>query len=418
MMSLPKIKSKKLKYFASVVVLNYARVAAGFLSLILVARFLSVRDQGLYSLARSMTDTLSKFFHFSLAVSVVYFYGKVDRKNLLNSMFWLSILLGVSGGVVDAIALRNIYHLPHAIAFVAALQLFLIIVYYINSAYLQAIGRVDKFALLNTSGTFVKLLLIVALMGVFSLKTPLAALSSGTTAMFLMSVVSVWIIRKWLTVKIKLDWKLLKSMVSYTLWLHLHNILWFMVLKSDILIIGYLLDKKAVGYYSIASLIGDGIKIFTNSINQALLPILVRTRSLKTVFKYGAPSMLILIIGGVIFTLIAKPFTIITFGSKYIPSIPSIVVIVWATMVLSTNSFLAHYFIAVGKPWVNTISSATGFTANIVLDFILIPRMGILGAAVASFISYTIMLIVTLSMLIFGGRRLHFTDDRDRHADH
>jgi O-antigen/teichoic acid export membrane protein len=55
---------------------------------------------------------------------------------------------------------------------------------------------------------------------------------------------------------------------------------------------------------------------------------------------------------------------------------------------LSAQTLLAAYFAAVGKPSFNLYSTIFSLSIVLILDFILIPTHGALGAATASTIAY------------------------------
>ena len=67
---------------------------------------------------------------------------------------------------------------------------------------------------------------------------------------------------------------------------------------------------------------------------------------------------------------------------------------------LSFSMILSHFFSGINKPFHNMISSAIGLVFTIGLGLLIVPRYGILGAAVTASVSYTISTIYQLIVFI------------------
>ena len=69
---------------------------------------------------------------------------------------------------------------------------------------------------------------------------------------------------------------------------------------------------------------------------------------------------------------------------------------------LSVANILANYFSGKGSPEIGAYSSFIALIATIIFDFLLIPKYGIIGASIASSISY---ITCTFSFVYFFIRR-------------
>lgn len=73
------------------------------------------------------------------------------------------------------------------------------------------------------------------------------------------------------------------------------------------------------------------------------------------------------------------------FGADYVRAYPSLIVLTFGIMALRANSgVLSMYFSAQGRPHVPTLVNGAGVVANVFLNLLLIPRYGILGAALGT----------------------------------
>ena len=93
------------------------------------------------------------------------------------------------------------------------------------------------------------------------------------------------------------------------------------------------------------------------------------------------------------FVLLGYPLILLLFGAKYTGSYPSLLLLssgmIFTSMVLTFNvSYLKS-----GKPLIPTYAALITSGANVVLNFILVPLMGIEGTALATALSYFLAMI-------------------------
>lgn len=100
-----------------------------------------------------------------------------------------------------------------------------------------------------------------------------------------------------------------------------------------------------------------------------------------------------LVIGGM---ALAPKIIIFIYGSNFIPSILAFqILIIIAGFVFLTSPF-HHLFIAINQQNKILYINAIGAVINIILNFILIPRFTLYGAATATLITYFVMFILVL----------------------
>lgn len=96
------------------------------------------------------------------------------------------------------------------------------------------------------------------------------------------------------------------------------------------------------------------------------------------------------LLGAIILVLCAKPLVYFLFGSAFLKSVNAIIGLIPGVVLVSLSRALANDIAARGHPELNTITSIFVVIINILLNVILIPFLGILGAALATSISYTV----------------------------
>jgi O-antigen/teichoic acid export membrane protein len=108
----------------------------------------------------------------------------------------------------------------------------------------------------------------------------------------------------------------------------------------------------------------------------------------NTLFITAFPSLGILLFG--------KVFIELLYGAAYLPACEALYLLIPGTMAMGVYKILTRNFISRNKQQVAIVAGLTGLVVNVGLNFILIPRIGIAGAALATTSSYTITSLILL----------------------
>jgi O-antigen/teichoic acid export membrane protein len=72
------------------------------------------------------------------------------------------------------------------------------------------------------------------------------------------------------------------------------------------------------------------------------------------------------------------------------PALPALYVLLPGVVAIAVTQVLSGYVAGLGRPSLVSLVSILGFAVNVVLNLILIPRFGIVGASAASLLSYSL----------------------------
>ena len=181
------------------------------------------------------------------------------------------------------------------------------------------------------------------------------------------------------------------------------NLASFFSYRLDVFVVNYFLDTSQVGLYALGVMVSEAVWQVPGIVSVALCP-----RTARTVGA-GAELFTRLILRQVFFvTLLAglaiavvSPLAIpLVFGARFAPSVSVIWWILPGTIALSMGKVACADLTARYKNGYTTVFSIVGLVVTVALDLVLIPHMGIKGAAIASSISYTVF-----SGLILAGLR-------------
>ncbi len=86
---------------------------------------------------------------------------------------------------------------------------------------------------------------------------------------------------------------------------------------------------------------------------------------------------------GIIGTMLARPIISLVFGAGYGESVAVLRILAWWGACICLNALLSNYFFASNRARVVTKQTAVSLGVNVVLNFVLIPLLGVVGTAVA-----------------------------------
>ena len=159
--------------------------------------------------------------------------------------------------------------------------------------------------------------------------------------------------------------------------------------NMDMILLGYMVGSKEVGYYSVAYkiilVLGGLVAIFS----QSTFPVMIRLygtneRLAKEFLMYSIHSMLYFMVpivtGG---TILAHGIIELFFGGAYAPAaLPFIWVLVYC-LFMSISTTLAHYILSVKADKVYLRTLIWGAVINVVANLVLIPVWHSTGSALA-----------------------------------
>ena len=173
-----------------------------------------------------------------------------------------------------------------------------------------------------------------------------------------------------------------------------------LLIRFDMMLIRRFLHFDALGIYALASNIVEMLQMASNMVGSLLLVKLsdlddqVQSwNTLKKVFIFFFGFLSVANLG---FILVGKPLLNIMYGKDFAPVYNVYLWLIPASYGLSFGSLFNTYLWSKGFPWISVLLPAIALSLNIVLDLILIPIMGINGAALATSIGYLSWFIAIL----------------------
>ncbi len=195
----------------------------------------------------------------------------------------------------------------------------------------------------------------------------------------------------------------LKSFLSYGLPLTPASAIFWVINSSDRYLISYFIGVSAVGIYSAAHTIGWYASFLVTPITVLLFPTIAKSYDennlsearnfLKYSFKY---FMMVAIPSAFGLSILAKPILQVLTTPEFAVGNLVVLFVSFKAVLMGFYEISRYIIQLVKKTRLILMLLTISAVLSIVLNILLIPLMGILGAAVASLITYGSLFIITL----------------------
>lgn len=210
-------------------------------------------------------------------------------------------------------------------------------------------------------------------------------------------------LRKW-----KFNLNIAKSLLKDSWPLMLSTVAVGIYMKIDQVMIKNMLGDEQAGIYAVAVKLSEAWYFIPAIIGTSLFPsIVISMKTNKVLFESRIKRLYFFLfwisfVIALFTSILAYPIIKILFGDMYIESVTTMQIYSWASLAVFLSYPLNQYLIARNLTKISFYNTLIGSLVNIILNIILIPKIGIVGAAIATLISYT---VATFGVFIFKQTR-------------
>ncbi|MDY7009300.1 MAG: polysaccharide biosynthesis C-terminal domain-containing protein [Planctomycetota bacterium] len=367
---------------------------------IIIARTLGAEGKGIYSLSILLPGLLMNIGNIGIGQASVFYIGqrKYTPEEVFGNNIILASMLGLLGfciGLVIVLFFNDLL-LPGVKTTYLLLGLFLIplnILFYILKYVILGLQKIKEFSCISIVQSLVFLcsLVIIVLVSRCGIMTVIMInIFSG-----LVGILALLHLTKKSTgdVKIRLSRSYLRDLFGYGGKIYLGTIIQFLHYRVDLFLINILMNPTAVGLYSIAVVLAERIIVVSQSAG-AVLFARVCSETNERKLKIFTPVvcrnvLLVTIIGAVVLYFIGPSIIIFCFSPTFAASVMPFRILLVGVVCMGGWKILANDLCGRGKAKWNIYINGVSLVLNIVLNILLIPKYGIVGAAWATSLSYT-----------------------------
>lgn len=369
---------------------------------IIIARFLGPDGRGEQAAMIMWPSFLAYSLTLGIPASLVYFMKKKngDQGSLYITAMYLSLILGCVAIAVGTMFipywLKGYSQEVINFATWALIMSPIAMLGTINTAALQSREEYHLFNFIRYIPVLSTLVLLCVLV-ITGNVTPFY-----TAAAYLLPIIPVAL---WITIRLVSEYKIKqqrkiesgKKLLSYGIRSYGTDVAGtFSGYIDQILVVG-LLSPASLGLYVVSLNLAKMLNTIQGAITLVLFPKasgLQETEALKLTFKVYRISTVVTIIVGTGIFVVAPYLLILLYGQSFVEAVSVFRILIFQTAVTSISWILSQGFMSIGKPGTVTIMRLITLGLNIVLLNLLIPLLGIEGAAISLLITSVVELLV------------------------
>ena len=236
------------------------------------------------------------------------------------------------------------------------------------------------------------------LAGYYTIALPLATIVSGITM-----ELAFWIMNKeWFSLR-RFDMNLLKQLLVISIPLLPNFLIYWLFNSCDKVMITNMIGIGAAGIYSVGSKLGQASQLIYTAFAGGWQYFVFST--MKEDNQVKSNSMVFEYLGIVSFVAtafvcaLAYPLVKILFTEQYVSGYVVVPYLFLAPLMQMLFQVAASQFLVIKKTWPNMFILGVGALINILVNYMLIPILGIEGASIATFLGYVVSDIICVIVL-------------------
>jgi len=387
---------------------RFARFVVGAATSIVISRALLPEGRGQYAVILGVVTISLSLGHLSLEQAHVFLWNKVNhRTTLIANAFVLGLPLGgvsaIAAGLIVVSLGRDTFPIASyslLVVGLAAVPLSTIVLY--GNHFLILERRTSRVNSVSVTAAIVSL----AVFGVLALAGQLSV-SAVVWVATLSSLGQLILIVSALDVRVRaIDLRLASRALTLGLRYHLGLAAFILLLKVDILLLNTKVSSFQVGLYSLAVTLAELTFLLTDSVSQVVLPRQIDEELEKAAIFTARVVRTSLLVGAMFIgaILVGSPVVIPTlYGQSFAGAIAPLIALAPGVLALSTIRPVSGFLVKLDQPLILSSANIGATVLNVILNLALIPPFGILGAALASSISYMLLAAFHIGWLIHAG---------------
>lgn len=391
---------------------NVLSLIIGLLTAMVLSRHLGVENYGRYQYVFAFYYFFLFFSNFGID-SIVVRESSKNKENASNVIGAALSLKFCLTGICLLVGWIAIWTMKYDYALRNALIVYSIILP-IHAAKLpaiifQVVLKMEYPAIIGFLHKILNFLLIVAVVfigeGIFMLAL---AIILGEVAHL---AVLLFFSRRFVASEVNWNFDLWKKIMKSALPLGVAGVFVAITNRADFIMLEKMTSIAELGLYSAAYRVIGMLEAFPLMVMATVYPLMSRyaendfMRLKRIYYKSLAFFSVLAIPMGLGVTYFSLLITRILFGEAFVNAASSLSVLIWSSVFLYLAITGGNLLISIGREkyslWIHVISAIS----NVVLNFILIPMFGAVGAALATVISFGIIFILTTGLVAYEFRR-------------
>lgn len=375
---------------------------------IIVARWLGAEGLGQLAVINVAVATVVQLASLGLPSANTYFIARDNRQ--LRAVGINSFVFALLAGSLLAVALTLLAasrpdwlaSIPLTLIAIAAASIPFQLITLIGLNVFLVVGQIEKFNLLDFAAqAFVLLNALVALVILNSGLSTLVSLNTATAVIIGLVIIGlIWSYGSKL--KDGMGWRpdrgLFARMMRYGIKFHISILAGALIVRADLLVVNHYRGPGEAGVYSVASQVALMLMLLPGVIGTLLFPRVAaehdpRGATTCRITRHATFVMFFICLATMPLSLILP----LLYGPAFSKVPTQLLILLPGVFLIGLESVLVQHANAMGLPRTIPLFWIATLLANISLVFVLVPRYGAVGAAVASTISYALIFVLVVA---------------------
>lgn len=364
---------------------------------VLTARILGPERRGVLTLVMTLPLTLAYFADLGISQANVYFLGRNKRpeSSIVTNSLIIALVVGTVVGIIvwsvrDVVLNTLLDDMPSHYLLAILLFLPLLILY----TYWMAILRArQKFGIFNILRLLMPLALLICT--ALALLVFQGGIGWAVMAYLLGNVlavgISLFVVGRLVQFKFAFNWPMVRESLTYGLKSYLQHLISHLTYRLDIYLVALFLPPSEIAFYGIATSVAEMSWYIPNAVGMVLFPKLsneMNDRIHSLTAETCRHTLAITFLTAIAITTVGVIVIPLAYGADYRPAIAPLIALGPGVVAMSLYKILTRNFSSRDRQQISIFIAGLGLALNVTLDAILIPRLGVTGAALASSCAY------------------------------
>ena len=371
-------------------------------TLIMGTKFLGAAEWGKAFIAQTDITFLLIGIELIAGSGLVYFTPRKKLATLMKiSYSWIAFVMMIY------LLLFNILHffpkfyhtvVPEGYAQLVLLMTFVYSLHEFNLNHFLGKEKVATYNWLFITQILTQVTIMALLIFAFELRTAKALLYSQLCGYSLATLIG-WMLlfpsrKREGSDPLKSSWK---EMLHYGAFVQLSTLVSTLNKRLSLYLLKTHCDERSIGVYASGTQVSEGVSIVSQSIGLVEFSALSNTenahRASQLTLRFMKLAILLTFMALLVICLLPTSFFEWLLSGEFSDIRTVILLISPGIVFLSGHTILANYFSGIGKPKYNLYASLIGLTVTLIAAFIMIPALGIRGAAITTSLTYSALFI-------------------------
>lgn len=392
---------------ATILILQALTVLIGTAQAAIIGRWLGPEGKGVVTLALLIPMGLWLVFGGAISYANVYFTGsgRIPVPLLSSHSMAFAALTTLFGSVIYLPLVwtgaldQLLPGVPRGLLLLAFLGLPVTAATMNLAAIMQGLERTVTVTALQLAGTVLTAIMTIVLvvgMG-WGAEAAVWAWLAGVTVNLI--GVAVLLRREGAQLRPALNKEIARKLLSFGLRGQPGALLNFLNLRLDVYFVAVFHGAAAVGLYSVSTRLAELLWYLPSAAGFALFPRAAsRSEEEMNVFtpRVLKWTLALTALGAVGLAVVGRPLIQLVFSARFVRAYYPLLLLLPGAVLMGGTQVLLNEMVGRGLPHYSSMIIGCGLLFTVALDIALIPRYGIVGAAIASSVAYSVTFVLAL----------------------